>query len=115
MKNILITIGLLLTIALSISDEIIEILSDISGIFFFLFTVLSMVCISTIIAMEIAKLLEYSMLDKELISLKEEINLLQSNNTLSIEFTQEASDLENSLKILNEKILALKEKSYETI
>ena len=115
MKNALIIIGLLLTIGLSISDEIIEILSDISGIFFFLFTVLSMVCISTIIAMEIAKTMQYKILDKELNTLEEEMSILKSQNIFSIEFTQEASDLENSLKVLNQNILNLKRQSHETI
>lgn len=115
MKNILIIIGLLLTISLNISDEIIEVLSDISGILFFMFTVLSMICISTIIAMEIAKTLQYQILEKELNILKEEMYMLQSQNIFSIEFTQEACDLENSLKVLNQKILTLKEKNYETI
>ncbi len=115
MKNTLIIIAILLISSLFISDGIIEILSDFSGILFFMFTVLCMISISTIIAIEIAKTLQYKILDKELSILIEEMSILKSQNILSIEFTEEAHELENSLKVLNQTLITLKEKSHEII
>jgi hypothetical protein len=115
MKNTLIIIGIFIMLSWLISDEIIEILSDISGVVFYMFTLLCMVSISTILAIEIAKIIRYKILDKELKTLKSEMNLLQSKNIFFIEFTNEATALQNSLATLEQKIRLLKEKSHETI
>ncbi|WP_428739383.1 hypothetical protein [Sulfurimonas sp.] len=115
MKYLSIFIGLLLVAGLSMSDKAMETLSDLAGLLFFLFTVLSMICISTIIAMEIAKNIQLQILDEELDLLTNEMDSLKSHNTFSIEFTKEASDLQQSLNTIDSKIYSLKESNHETV
>ena len=115
MKIALIVIGVIIILGLMIPEGTLEVLSDISGVMFMIFALLSMLLIGASIAIEMAKRLRLEMLEKELNTLREEKQFLKSKNNFYIKFTNQAIVLEKSLKAIQDKKLRLQESSYESI
>lgn len=108
-------LGVVFAFILMISTEAFNILSDLSSVFFFMFALLNIIIIGTIISIEMAKNLKLEMLQKELNTLENEIYYISFSNDFSIAFTNEAIELQSSLKVLQSKISILQESSYEKL
>lgn len=115
MKYVVITLGVVFVLALMMTSETFNVLSDLSSVLFFMFALLNMMIIGAILAIEIAKNLKYDIVQKELLALEQEMHYIAFNSDFSIEFTEEAKELQNSLKVLQQKISFLQESSYEKL
>ena len=108
-------LGVVFILMLVLSTEALNILSDLSSVFFFMFALLNIIIIGTVIAIEVAKNFKLEMVQKELNSLEKEMYYISFNNDFSIAFTDEAIELQSSLKALQNKITTLQESSYEKL
>lgn len=90
-----------------------EFLSDISPVLFFAFATLSMLSISSIIAIEIAKVIRYKRLNNEYENLKEELHDHITRNVYTIDFSDEANLKYQEFKQLEHNILSIKGENHE--
>ena len=104
-----------LVLILTFSTETLNVLSDLSSIFFFMFALINIIIIGTIIAVEIAKNLKLEIVQKELAALEKEKYYIEYSNDFSITFNQESVELQKTLQAVQKKIANLQESSYANL
>ena len=102
-----------LVVILAVSTEAFNVLSDLSSVMFFMFALVNIIIIGTIIAVEIAKNLKLEIVQKELDALEQERYYIENNDELSILFSKEAIELQQTLHAVQKKIAILQESCYE--
>ena len=113
MKYAFIVIVILVIGVWIFSGDRVYVLADLSGVLFITFSLLCMMIIAAILAIEMAKKNKYDIVEEELSRLKSEMLQLENSNTFYIEFTQEAIDIHDSLAIVQKKIKKVEGFSYE--
>lgn len=118
MKYYMIGAGVIVVVLifmLMISTETLNILADLSSIFFFMFALMNIIIIATVIGVEMANNLKLQMVQQELDALEKEKYYIEYNNDFNIDFNHEAVQLCDALKAVQEKINIFQESGYENL
>ena len=112
-QTIATVVALMVALMLLVVDDALSILSDISSLLFFFFSMLAMFALSTAIGHQLVNKNHYQSMTDEYKILKLEIREHIGRFSYEIDFTKEALDKHEELLALQSRVKTLKGDNYE--